>query len=208
MYSPRVAIINYGAGNHVSVHNAFSWLGAECSVVQEPKALKSFSHLVLPGVGSFRKASESLRASGMFYEIKDSVTRGKPILGICLGMQLLMSRSSEDGETNGLNLISGDIDIFDVDPYSAVKVPHVGFNSVQLCGESNIFRGFNPNPDFYFTHSYRLQNSPRYSIASTTNHGKDFVSAVELNNIAGTQFHPEKSQTNGLLLLKNFLTYF
>ncbi len=204
-----VAVVDYGAGNLRSVQQALLHLGAQVEMVSDPDRLVGFSHVVLPGVGSFRRAMASIVERGLDQLLRQRVAEGVPLLGICLGMQLLASRSSEDGETPGLGLIEGDVDRFAFDSASAgLKIPHVGFAAVKPSSQSRLFSGFGSDVDFYFTHSYRLQCKRPDSVASTAWHGETYVAAVEQGALAGTQFHPEKSQANGLRLLANFLERF
>jgi glutamine amidotransferase len=205
----RVAIVDYGAGNLRSVQQALLHLGADVQIVADPAQLVGFSHLLLPGVGSFRRAMASIVERGLDQLLRQRVAEGVPLLGICLGMQLLASRSSEDGETPGLGLIAGDVDRFGFDPVkTGLKIPHVGFAAVTPTADSRLFAGIGAEVDFYFTHSFRLQCRQSDPVAATTWHGEPFVVAVEQGVLAGTQFHPEKSQANGLRLLANFLERF
>ncbi len=204
-----VAIVDYGTGNLRSVQQAFLHLGAEVEIVADPDRLVGFSHVVLPGVGSFRRAMISIEERGLAQLLRQRVAEGVPLLGICLGMQLLSSRSSEDGETPGLGLIEGDVDRFVFDPASTgLKIPNVGFEAVTPVAQTRLFAGFPSEVDFYFTHSYRLQCKRPDSVAATSWHGEPYVAAVEQGVLVGTQFHPEKSQANGLRLLANFLELF
>jgi glutamine amidotransferase len=207
--APNVAIVDYGAGNLRSVQQALLHLGADVQIVADPDELVGFSHLVLPGVGSFRRAMASICERGLDQLLRQRVAEGTPLLGICLGMQLLAARSSEDGETLGLGLIAGDVDRFAVDTASTgLKIPHVGFATVSPAVKSRLFAGLGVEVDFYFNHSYRLHCSQLDTVAATAWHGEPYVAAVEQGVLAGTQFHPEKSQANGLRLLKNFLERF
>ena len=209
MVVPQIAIINYGAGNLRSVHQSLYYLGAEVELTSDPDGLHRFSHLVLPGVGSFRRAMHLLQRRGLDQALHQRVDAGVPLLGICLGMQLFARRSSEDGETRGLAFIDADVDRFSFDPAQiGLKIPHVGFDSVTPMPTSRLMHGFSPEVDFYFTHSYRMQCTDPTVIAATACHGDPYVAAVEFGNIAGTQFHPEKSQANGLALLQHFLESF
>ena len=203
-----VGIINYEAGNICSVHRAFSYLGSTVRIVNHPEEISTCTHLVLPGVGSFKAAMNSLHRLGFVNALIDYTNSSRPLLGICLGMQLLASRSSEDGVTKGLDLIKGDVERFDFIPTPELKIPHVGFTSTSFSTKSRLFKGFSSEPDFYFTHSYRLKTEDHSFVASTSFHGEFFTASVESNLIAGTQFHPEKSQKNGLRLLENFLLHF
>ena len=207
--SHRVGIIDYGAGNLRSVCQAIKYLNLDSAVVSDSTTLSNYSHLILPGVGSFRRAMLALKKKDLHHAIPEIVKSGTPILGICLGMQLLASRGSEDGETLGLGLIHGDVDRFSFDPTSiGLKIPHVGFNTVNAKSDSRLFHGLQSGVDFYFTHSYRLLCRYDNDVSSTAFHGEQFVASLVQGVVAGTQFHPEKSQANGLRLLSNFLYNF
>lgn len=207
----RVAIVDYGCGNLRSVVNAINSVGGEAAVIDQPDGLADYQLLLLPGVGSFRYAMEQIRNRRFDATLRNLVLDHRiPILGICLGMQLMAMRSSEDGETEGLGLLNCEVDRFGFDraQYPALKIPHVGFNTVQPRSNSHLFADFGNNADFYFTHSYRMRCIKADAIAATCWHGEEFVAAVELGHIAATQFHPEKSQANGLQLLRNFIERF
>lgn len=207
----RLAIIDYGTGNLRSVANAITQVGGEAVLVDTPETLAGFERILLPGVGSFRRAMEQIRLRGFDKILRELVLeRQVPILGICLGMQLMARRSSEDGESEGLGLIDCEVDRFSFDrtEHADLKVPHVGFNTVLPRSDSLLFSGLGEHVDFYFTHSYRMQCSESKLVAAKCWHGEAFVAAIELDHIAATQFHPEKSQANGLQLLKNFLNNF
>ena len=202
----QVNIIDYGMGNLWSVFSACKYLGFQANFVKDPEKIYGSDCLILPGVGSFRKAMETLRSNGIDQAIIEAVKRGGThILGICLGMQILGSKGSEDGETAGLNLVSNRVEKFTKLELSNLKLPHVGFNSVVINEYEGIFKDLPDNPDFYFVHSYRMLPEDLKGRLGLCSYGSDFVAAFENENIFGTQFHPEKSQTNGLLLLKNFL---
>ena len=192
--SAEVLIIDYGMGNLWSVLSALKFLGKQAVVSSEPNAIIHAKKLILPGVGSFRRAMEAIRSQGIEEAILEAVTERKTtLLGICLGMQLLATFGTEDGETKGLGLVEGRVDRFDQQELSGL-----GEGSRLFC---NL-----PSPsDFYFVHSYRMLPSDDHSVISTCNHGVDYVAAIEKANVFGVQFHPEKSQTNGLVLLRNFL---
>jgi glutamine amidotransferase len=193
-------------GNIWSVISALKYLDCNVIVSSDPDVIKEAETLVLPGVGSFRKAMESLRYLNLDQAIIESVQRDEnKILGICLGMQLLGSKSSEDGETVGLNLIHTPVEEFSMNDVGTNKIPHIGFDQVSSQPESKLFQGLPANPDFYFVHSYRMLPSGLNGKSATCRYGTDFLAAYENDNIFATQFHPEKSQTNGLMLLKNFL---
>ena len=206
MSNIKVTLIDYGMGNIWSVISALKYLGCNVIVSSDPNVIKEAETLLLPGVGSFRKAMESLRNLKLDQAIIESVQGdGKKILGICLGMQLLGSRSSEDGETVGLNLIPASVEEFSMKDVGAHKIPHIGFDQVSSRAEAKLFQGLPESPDFYFVHSFRMLPTGLSGISATCRYGTDFLAAYEKDNIFATQFHPEKSQTNGLMLLRNFL---
>jgi glutamine amidotransferase len=206
MRKGHVTIIDYGMGNIWSVKSALKYLNYDFEVTSDPMVVKSAKILLLPGVGSFRKAMTSLRTSFLDEAIIESVKgRSGKILGICLGMQLLGSESSEDGKTAGLNLIPTPVEEFSVDEVGPKKIPHVGFNQVTSYADSQLFRGLPKNSDFYFVHSFRMMPPNLDGKAATCNYGVKFLAAYEKDNVFATQFHPEKSQTNGLILLNNFM---
>lgn len=202
----KVGIINYGMGNLFSVKSALNFIKCDNEYVNSPNDLKNFSKLILPGVGSFNHAIKNLKKQGWFDEILE-MTKIKqvPILGICLGMHLMAEKGQEDGDEDGLGLIEGIIEKFSIED-SSLKIPHVGFNRVNFKKEDILFKNFNKEfADFYFVHSYRLSKTSNDIMTSQCFYGEDFVSSFNLNNIFGTQFHPEKSQGNGLIVLNNFL---
>ena len=206
MKVPKVTIIDYGMGNIFSVVSAFKYLGAEVEIVSSPEEILKSSILVLPGVGSFRKAMEFLREHNMDAAIIDAVTnKGVKILGICLGMQLLGSCSTENGKTAGLGLLPNRVERFTSKEVCERKIPHVGFNSLYINEKQGLFKDLPHFADFYFVHSYRMMIEDLQGRYATCKYGVEFLAAYEIGNICGTQFHPEKSQTNGLILLKNFL---
>ena len=200
-----VTIIDYGMGNIWSVKSALEYLGCAVIITDDNAVIKDSKYLVLPGVGSFRKAMVSLCNSKLDKAILDATIKNKSkILGICLGMQLMGTKSSEDGETDGLGLIPKTVEKFKESNQKIYKIPHIGFNSVKSEPNSILFKGLADQSDFYFVHSYRML-SDGDGIEATAINGEVFLAAYEKDNIFATQFHPEKSQTNGLALLKNFL---
>lgn len=202
--SNQVTVIDYGMGNIWSVTNALRYLQADTVVSSDPELIAQADSLILPGVGSFRKAMIALRERGIDEAILHAVqNRGSRLLGICLGMQLLGSHGTEDGDTPGLGLIPNRVDKFSAQEVG--KVPHIGFNSVRLNSASGIFKGLSTEADFYFVHSYRMLPEGLSGQIATCSYGTDFLAAFQKGNICGAQFHPEKSQTNGLIMLKNFL---
>ena len=202
----KVAIIDYGMGNIWSVISALNYLNCEVTVTSNPLDVLKNETLLLPGVGSFRRAMTSLRQLGLDKAIEESLQNpSHVILGICLGMQLLGKSSNEDGFSTGLNLIPTEVEVFSSKEVGANKIPHIGFDQVIYPGDSELFRGLPENPDFYFVHSYRMLHSGLEGKSTLCNYKSDFLAAYEYENIFATQFHPEKSQTNGLKLLRNFL---
>ena len=203
----EVTIVNYGIGNIWSVIAAFEYLGAKCNVTDDKKEILSSKKIVLPGVGSFKKAMDSINNKNLNTAINEAVkVKKSSILGICLGMQLIGSSSTENGFTKGLGLIPNKVRMFD--KKYKIKIPHVGFNTVQIPRKNILFKDIPDKSDFYFVHSYYMINDNlENGCSATTKYGVDFVAAFEKENIFGTQFHPEKSQTNGLTLLRNFLLF-
>lgn len=206
MRVPQVTLIDYGIGNLWSVVSAIKYLGAQVDLISDPEKISRSSILVLPGLGSFRKGMEALIDTGIdkaiLRAVKDNDAR---ILGICMGMQLMGSYGTEDGGAVGLGLIPNRVERFTKEELNGNKIPHVGFNVVNFSERKGLFKDFPKSSDFYFTHSYRMlveKISGRYA---TCVYGEEFIAAFEVGNVCGTQFHPEKSQTNGLLLLRNFL---
>lgn len=194
-----IAIVDYGMGNLRSVQKAFEYLGYDAAITDQSKALENASHIVLPGVGAFRDAIAALKAKDLDGMIKKEVAEGKPFLGICLGMQMLFDRSSEDGEYEGLGLIGGEVVRFDTD----LKIPHIGWNTLYYNKRTALFDGIDDNY-FYFVHSYHAAKVAKEDVETTCVYGYEFVASVNRDNIWGVQFHPEKSGDTGLKVLKNF----
>lgn len=192
-----VAIVDYGMGNLRSVQKAFEYLGFEAVVTDDKRRIENASHFVLPGVGAFADAAKSLHGSGLWDVILDEVRKGKPFLGICLGMQLLFERSYENGVTEGLSLVSGEVVPFRVE---GLKVPHMGWNDL-LVRDNPLIEGA---PYVYFVHSFHASGVPEENIIAETEYGCRFTAAVRRNNVFGFQFHPEKSGEAGLAMLKKF----
>lgn len=193
-------------GNLWSISSAIDYLGYDFTITDNPHLIKESTHIILPGVGSFRKAVENLKKKKLFDLIKNIVeTKRSKILGICLGFQLLGNSSDEDGFTEGFKFIDFDVRKFTGEELGNCKIPHIGFNTVQTPKKSLLFKGLSNKSDFYFVHSYKL-NLPRNSEkVATCEHGVTFSASYEDSNIFGVQFHPEKSQSNGLKILSNFL---
>lgn len=198
-----LGIIDYNMGNLASVFNACSKFTSEVKIVKDYSQIKDLSKLILPGVGAYKDAMEHLNKDDLKDSILEFAKSGKPLLGICLGMQLLFESSEEFGLTQGLGLIDGKVVKFDKNKMgSNLKIPHMGWNILK--NKSNeLFKDLS-NPYLYFVHSYHAITDDKNVIATTT-YGYDFVSAVNKDNIYGFQPHPEKSHNNGLRILKNFI---
>jgi len=200
-----IGIVDYGMGNLRSVAKAFELLGAEVIVSGKPAELSAAEKLVLPGVGAFGDGIANLQRLGLSEFLHTEVFENKkPILGICLGMQLMARRGFERGRHKGLGWIDAEVKRFQVEPFG-LKVPHVGWNEVELGGGNPIFKGIRSRSCFYFVHSYHVVCTDKNDVAALCNYGYDFTAAVRRNNVYGTQFHPEKSQEAGLKLLKNYI---
>ena len=201
----KIAIIDYNMGNLSSVKNAFLKLGKEADIISQPKELSRYDKIVLPGVGAFGDAMEHLRENEMDIAIEEFAKSGKPLLGICLGMQLLFDRSEEFGSHIGLGLIPGDIKFFDSSRFpKRLKIPHMGWNKLFVQKNSPLLNGLEESFYLYFVHSYHAVCNEKYIIGKTL-YGYEFVSAVQNENIFGFQPHPEKSHTDGLKIVKNFI---
>lgn len=198
-----VAIIDYGAGNLSSVKKALDYLGAESEITQDRDKILSASHVILPGVGSFGDAMKSMEERGLVETVKETALSGKPFLGICLGLQLLFEESDESPDVKGLGLLKGRIVTIPKD--NGLKVPHMGWNSVELKQRNGIFDGIDDESYFYFVHSYYLKDADVDVVAGVTHYGVEIQCAVQKGNLSATQFHPEKSSKAGLKLLENFL---
>lgn len=198
-----VGVIDYGIGNLASLVDAFALAGACPSLVRSPADLASYDRFVLPGVGSFATAMLKLRQEGWLEPILRSVAAGKSMLGICVGMQLLFDVGYEDGETEGLGLFRGSVVRLPSNP--GFKVPHIGWNSLEITsGEEHLVSRLKPNVDVYFCHSFHCKPDEPSVVAALTFHGLEFASVVAKENVIGVQFHPEKSQSPGLNLLRDF----
>jgi len=208
----KVTIIDYGMGNLWSVASAIKFLGADPVVSHDPIEIANSNCLVLPGVGSFRRAMETIKTNKYDQAIAEALTNSKTkLLGICLGMQLLGASSTEDGITLGLGLVPNLVTRFSSNNAIKIKIPHIGFSEVKSPKNSSLFANIPDNSCFYFVHSYFMEianpNVTKSHVATAT-HGTDFVAAIESGRICGTQFHPEKSQKSGLQLMRNFLERF
>ena len=193
------AIIDYGVGNLKSVSNAFAYVGVETRITSDAKEIELADAILLPGVGAFPDAADKLRTPGLDKVVVEQ-GRNKPVMGICLGMQLLLERGTEVRPCEGLGVIQGICDRIPTE----LKLPHIGWNSLQFPNASPLFAGIGEWDCVYFVHSFSAQNCDPKQVIATTHHGCDVVAAVQNGNFFGCQFHPEKSGEAGLQILKNF----
>jgi glutamine amidotransferase len=199
-----ISIIDYGMANLRSVQKGFEHVGAEARIISRPEEIDSADRLVLPGVGAFADAVATLREKNLIEPIRRHIERGKPFLGICLGLQMLFDVGYEDGEHRGLGILPGRCVRFDVDQKQGLKVPHMGWNQLHFERRSPLSRDLPEGCCVYFVHGYHVEPADQSVIATTTDYGGNFVSSVWRDNVMATQFHPEKSQQIGLQMLKNF----
>ena len=199
----NVAILNYGMGNLTSAAMALEHVGATVEVTSDHDRVRAAHAVVLPGVGAFPKAMEAVRRLDLDELVRERVESGVPVLGICLGMQLLFESSSELGGAEGIGLVQGTVEPLDA---SGLKVPQIGWNAVEWRPEKQLARGLGASTAMYHVHSYSVQPADREVIAGTASYGNEFVSAIEQDNLFGVQFHPEKSSRDGLQLLRNFVS--
>lgn len=198
-----LAIIDYGVGNIFSLYSSFKFIGEDVVLTNDKKVIDSCSHIILPGVGAFADAKRKLDESGMADVVKEQVKTGKPLMGICLGMQMLFDKSLEYGEHAGLGLIGGSVmPISDVIP-SDLKIPHIGWNSLEFTRDSKLFKYINNGDHVYFVHSFYAADCVQDTIA-VSEYGAPLTAAVAKDNVYGCQFHPEKSGEVGLNILKAF----
>jgi len=205
--STTVAIIDYGRGNVRSVANAVEYCGADAVVTADPDVIDDASHILLPGVGAFGDAMAALHERGLPEVLhRQAFAKGKPFLGICLGMQVLADKGFEHGEHAGLGWIRGEV--VRLNPGAdSLKIPHMGWNDVQLAGDHPLFKGIPADRlTFYFVHSYHFRAAPE-NVLATSDYGARFTAAVTKDNIVATQFHPEKSQDSGIEMLENFVKW-
>jgi glutamine amidotransferase len=202
----KIVIVDYGMGNIRSIVTTLNYLNVDHVILSESiNEFEDADRIILPGVGNFGKAINQIKYKGIDISLKKVVLeQKKPLLGICLGMQLLGLSSTENGFNFGLSYVNGEVTKFDS---SQVKVPHVGFNQVNVNPNSKLFEGIKSGSDFYFTHSYRMHSIQDIN-QSLCFYQNDFIAAFEVKNICGVQFHPELSQFNGIRLLKNFIDNF
>ena len=198
-----IAIVDYGVGNLFSLRSSFAAIGADAVFTSDENIIRSADRIILPGVGAFEDAAKKLKASGLQDVILAEVRKGKPLLGICLGMQLLFEKSFEFGEHEGLGLIPGNIVSFEGRIDKSLKIPEIGWNELKLNKESVLYKGFNGGEFVYFVHSYFAECDSKY-VSAFSDYGIDFPASVEYKNVFGCQFHPEKSGKIGLKILENF----
>ena len=198
-----IAIVDYGIGNLFSLRSSFAAIGKEAQVTADPAVLRSADRIILPGVGAFADAARKLAESGLQETVLEEARGGKPMLGICLGMQLLFDKSYEFGEYKGLGLIPGVVrPIRDVIP-ADYKIPHIGWNALRFHNPSPLFRYIKEGDAVYFVHSYYAADCEEY-VTATAEYGAELTAAVQRGNVYGTQFHPEKSGSVGLAILRAF----
>lgn len=199
-----IGIINYGMGNLASVQNALDYLNIKSVIIDQPDKLKHTDKLLLPGVGAFGMAMTNLNNTGFSTVIKELVlVKKKPILGVCLGMQLLLEGSTEHGEHKGLGIIKGKVISFS-ERIKGFPIPHMGWNDAEYMDDVTLFKNIGCPSSYYFVHSYYCELSDTKQVGSITSYGVNFHSSINAENIFGCQFHPEKSQKNGLAIYKNF----
>lgn len=204
----KIAIVDYGLGNLRSVSQAFAHLGAEAAVTEDPAALEGAEALVLPGVGAFGDGMAGLATRGFSEPVRAFAHAGKPVLGICLGLQLLFERSAESPGVEGLGLLPGTVERFSGPAYGArggLKVPHMGWNTLDFPRPHPLFEGLPAQTHLYFVHSYYVQPQEREDALATCEYGFRFCAAAGRGRVMGCQFHPEKSQSAGLKILGNFV---
>ncbi len=195
-----IVVVDYGRGNLRSVQKAFEYLGYNAVITSDPEVILKADKVVLPGVGAFGDCMDNLRKMGLAEAVLDFVRSGKPFLGICLGLQLLFTYSEEFGPVEGLGIVKGKVVRF----AKGMKIPHMGWNQIEIVNKNPLLEGVKDGDYFYFVHSYYVVPDEDSVTATVTDYGVKFVSMINKDNIFATQFHPEKSQKKGLLILDNF----
>ena len=196
-----IVLIDYGVGNLYSVEKAVAYVGGDVKISSSAEDIVRAEKIILPGVGAFGDCMKNLEATGLIPTIKAEISSGKPILGICVGMQILFAGSEESPCGDGLKIFGGKVKKIRA---GDLKIPHMGWNSIKF-GDSKLFAGLSGEPYFYFVHSYHASPDDKKIIAATTTYGEEVTAAIEFENIFATQFHPEKSGDVGLHVLKNFV---
>lgn len=199
-----IAVIDYGVGNLFSLAASLKYIGADSAVTSDARAVRASSAIILPGVGAFGDAYKKLERSGLIPVLEEQAAEGKPLLGICLGMQLLFDKSFEYGEHRGLGFIPGEVCPIAPDLKEKLKVPHMGWNSLNLIGRSPLYKYLSGGEYVYFVHSFYAKNCAGNTSATCTYGGAELTASVERGNVFGTQFHPEKSGATGLKILRAF----
>ncbi|MBR1730859.1 MAG: imidazole glycerol phosphate synthase subunit HisH [Ruminococcus sp.] len=197
-----IAIIDYGAGNIQSVYKALKFIGRDCIITNKKEEILNADGAILPGQGSFGDCMDSMKKSGTDKAVIEFIKSGKPFLGICVGLQLLFEKSEENPETDGLGIFKGTIRR--IPNGEGLKIPHMGWNSINILKNDGIFKDIRDNPYVYFVHSYYLDSEEKTIVSAQTEYGVKIDAAVSHGNVTATQFHPEKSGEVGLKMLKNF----
>ena len=198
-----IAVVDYGVGNLFSLRSSLRFIGAESCVSADPEVLRAADKLILPGVGAFGDAAEKLRQSGLDRVVTAEAARGKPLLGICLGMQLLFEKSEEYGEHAGLGLLRGRVVGMEGRLPAGLKIPHIGWNALHITAPSPLLRYVREGECVYFVHSFYAEDCGD-SLIATAEYGRELTAAVQKENVMGCQFHPEKSGAVGLNILRAF----
>ena len=196
-----ISIIDYGLGNLKSVHKALNSLGFTSKITSSIKDINNCNGIIFPGVGSFGDCMKELDKRDLINSLKKSISSGKPFMGICLGLQILFERSEESPNVEGLSILKGEISKIKFD--KDLKVPHMGWNKINIIKDSSILQGINSDTWMYFVHSFKFNNDPKIT-DSVSSYGEIFSASINKDNIFATQFHPEKSSKIGLTILKNF----
>lgn len=201
-----IVVLDYGMSNLSSIANALKYVGAEVKISKDAEDLSKADKIVLPGVGAFRDGAANLKNKNLDKALhREVIEKKKPFLGICLGMQLVADKSYEFGEWEGLGFVSGEVKRFEIP--DKFKVPHVGWNNVKIIKDHPLMKDVEDEATFYFVHSYYMECKDEQNIIGICDYGRPFTAIVAKDNIFSTQFHPEKSQKNGLKLLKNFVNW-